>query len=204
MSFSVRHAWDRFLLYLPLVFMGSLALATYWLVRTAPPTSPASAPRPASKEPDYFLEGFSVKTYDPQGRVRTEVLGSKARHYPDTQWMEIDGIRIRSFDKEGRLTTASAQRGLTNGDMSEVQLLGNALVVREAQPPGVGSAGSTRTQYRGEFLHAFMRTERIQSHKPVELMRGNDTFTADSLEYDGVEQVLVMQGRVRGTLSAQP
>lgn len=204
MSQSLRQVWDRFLLYLPLLFMGSLALVTYWLVRTAPASSLAAAPQPVSHEPDYFLEGFSVKTYDKQGRVRTEVLGTKARHYPDTQWMEIEGIRIRSFDEQGRLTIASALRGLTNGDMSEVQLLGNAMVVRDGQSAAGGSTGSPRTEYRGEFLHAFMRTERIKSHKPVELQRGNDHFAADSLDYDGVEQVLVMQGRVRGTLSAQP
>jgi len=199
-----RLVWDRFLLYLPLLLMGCLALVTYWLVRTTPTVSATAPPQPVSHEPDYFLEGFSVTTYDPQGKVRTEVLGSKARHYPDTQWMEIDGIRIRSFDSQGRLTTASAVRGLTNGDMSEVQLLGNALVVRDAQPESAGQPGPPRAQYRGEFLHAFMRTERIKSHKPVELLRGNDVFTADSLDYDGVDQVLVMQGRVRGTLSAQP
>lgn len=199
----LRPIWDRFLLYLPLLFMGCLALATYWLVRTAPAVSAAAAPQPVSQEPDYFFEGFSVKTYDPQGRVRTEVAGSKARHYPATQWMEIDGIRIRAFDNQGRLTTASALRALTNGDMSEVQLIGNAQVVREAQPAGAGQPGSLRTQYRGEFLHAFMRTERVKSHKPVELLLGNNLFTADSLDYDAVDQVLLMQGRVRATLKPQ-
>jgi lipopolysaccharide export system protein LptC len=58
-----------------------------------------------------------------------------------------------------------------------------------------------RVEYRSEFLHAFMNTERVQSHKPVELLRGNDRFTADRLEFDNVEQVLQLSGRVRGTLS---
>ena len=113
--------------------------------------------------------------------------------------MEIDGIRIRSIDTKGRLTTATAIRGLTNEDGSEVQLLGNAVVVREADT-GAGANASPRMEYRSEFLHAFLTTEQVRSNKPVELLRGNDRFTADNLDFDNVEQVLQLHGRVRGTL----
>jgi lipopolysaccharide export system protein LptC len=195
----LKDAWDRFLLYLPVAFMALLALGTYWLVRSAPPANGPVVAKAVRHEPDYFMEGFSVKTFDSVGRIRTEVLGDKARHYPDTQWMEIDSIRIRSFDERGRLTTATANRGLTNEDSSEVQLLGNAVVVREADV-GKRAEAAPRMEYRGEFLHAFMKTEQVKSHKPVELLRGNDRFTADSLDFDNVDQVLQLHGRVRGTL----
>lgn len=191
-------AWERFLLYLPLMVMGTLALGTYWLVRSTPVPEAAQAERVRGHEPDYFMQGFSIKTYDASGRMRSEVQGDMARHYPDTQWIEIDSIRIRSFDAQGRLTTASALRGLTTDSGSEVQLIGKAVVVREADK----TAGKTqpRMEYRGEFLHAFMDTEVVKSHKPVELTRGNDRFTADALEFDNVDQVIQLRGRVRGTL----
>ncbi|WP_369597390.1 LPS export ABC transporter periplasmic protein LptC [Rhodoferax sp. TH121] len=191
-------AWERFLLYLPLMVMGTLALGTYWLVRSTPVPEAAQAERVRGHEPDYFMQGFSIKTYDASGRMRSEVQGDMARHYPDTQWIEIDSIRIRSFDAQGRLTTASALRGLTTDSGSEVQLIGKAVVVREADK----TAGKTqpRMEYRGEFLHAFMDTEVVKSHKPVELTRGNDRFTADALEVDNVDQVIQLRGRVRGTL----
>lgn len=191
-------AWERFLLYLPLMVMGTLALGTYWLVRSTPVPEAAQAERVRGHEPDYFMQGFSIKTYDASGRMRSEVQGDVARHYPDTQWIEIDSIRIRSFDAQGRLTTASALRGLTTDSGSEVQLIGKAVVVREADK----TAGKTqpRMEYRGEFLHAFMDTEVVKSHKPVELTRGNDRFTADALEFDNVDQVIQLRGRVRGTL----
>lgn len=194
----LKEVWDRFLLYLPLALMAVLALGTYWLVRSAPESTGAAVKPVQSHDPDYFMSGFSVRTFDAAGHIRTEVVGDKARHYPDNQFMEIDGIRVRSFDAQGRLTTASAEHGLTNEDSSELQLIGNAVVVREAD----ATAGKTtpRMEYRGEFLHAFMDTEQIKSHKPVELLRGNDRFTADALEFDNVEQVLQLRGRVRGTL----
>jgi lipopolysaccharide export system protein LptC len=199
MTGLLRDVWERFLLYFPLVTMGLLALGTYWLVRSTPPVSGPTAPRVVRHEPDYFMTDFSAKTFDSAGRLRTEVFGAHARHYPDTLWLEIDQIRVRSFDEQGRVTTATAQRGLTNEDSSEVQLMGNAIVVREHDARSVGGR-SPRMEYRSEFLHAFMNTERVQSHKPVELLRGNDRFTAERMEFDNVEQVLQLSGRVRGKL----
>lgn len=200
----LKELWDRFLLYLPLALMALLALGTYWLVRSAPDPTAVAAKQVQTHDPDYFMHGFSVRTFDAVGRIRSEVVGDTARHYPDTQLLEIDGIRVRSFDAQGRLTTASAQLGVTNEDSSELQLIGNAVVVREADIDTAGKS-TPRMEYRGEFLHAFMNTEQIKSHKPVELLRGNDRFTADSLDFDNVEQVLQLNGRVRGTLvPAQP
>jgi lipopolysaccharide export system protein LptC len=195
----VKDIWERLLLYLPVAFMALLALGTYWLVRSTPDVGASQPPRPVSHDPDYFMEGFSMRTFDASGRIRTEVTGDKARHYPDTLWLEIDEIRIRSFDERGRLTTATAKRGLTNEDSSEAQLIGNAVVVREADA-GKRADASPRTEYRGEFLHAFIKAEKVKSHKPVELIRGNDRFTADSLDFDNVDQVLQLHGRVKGVL----
>jgi lipopolysaccharide export system protein LptC len=199
----VREAWDRFLLYLPLACMAVLALGSYWMVRSEEPATLPSTPRGQKHEPDYFMEGFAVKTFDAGGRMRSEVLGEKVRHYPDKQWLEIDGIRIRSFDTQGKLTTASADRGLSNEDGSEVQLMGHALVVREGGADKAGNA-TPPMEYRGEFLHAFMNTEKLKSHKPVELQRGSDRFTADSMDFDNPEQLLQLHGRVRGTLVPVP
>ncbi len=195
----LRDAWDRSLLYFPLVSMGLLALGTYWLVRSTPESSGVEVQRAVRHEPDYFMENFSVRTFDENGRVRTEVVGAKARHYPDTKWLEIDKIRVRSFDVQGRVTTATALRGLTNEDSSEVQLMGQAIVVREADPDAVANP-APRIEFRSEFLHAFMLTERVSSHLPVEFLRGGDRFSADRLDYDNVEQVLQLTGRVKAIL----
>jgi len=198
----VREAWDRFLLYLPLACMGLLALGTYWMVRTEPPPTAPTVQRAPQHDPDYFMEGFSIRSFDAKGRLHSEIMGDKVRHYPDTRWLDIEGIRIRAFDARGRMSVASADRGLTPEDGSEVQLMGNARVVREASSvrPGSSDKPSPRLQFKGDFLHAFMRTEQLLSHRPVELQRGIDRFSADRLEYDNVEQVLQLSGRVRGTL----
>ncbi len=195
----LRVALERLSLYLPVMLMGLLALGTYWLVRNTPVFLPPESQQPARHEPDYFLRNFSVKTFDASGSLRSEVFGVEARHYPDTDTLEIDRVRIRSYNKAGQLTTATASRALTNGDASEVQLFGNAQVVREATSDKAGQM-QPRLEFRGEFLHAFLKAEKLKSHRPVVLTRARDQFTADTMYFDNVDRVLQLNGRVHGTL----
>ena len=191
--------WDRLSLYLPIGLMGLVALGTYWLVQRTPVTRVPGVAATVRHEPDYFMNGFSVRTFAEAGRLKSEVFGAAARHYPDTDTLEIDSVRIRTFDQQGRLTTAIANRALTNGDGSEVQLFGKAQIIRDAQTNKAGQT-TPRIEFRGEYLHAFLNTDRVLSNRPVELRRGRDVFQAESMDYDNVRQTLVLQGRVRGTL----
>ena len=194
-----RRSFEGATLYLPVILMGLLALGTWWLVRHAPqPGAPVvvSAPK---HEPDYFMADFSVKNFDVTGRLQSEVQGSMARHYPDTDTLDIDSVQMRSMAPNGRLTHATAKRALTNADGSEVQLFGRAIVIREAMVPARGRA-QPRLEFRSEFLHAWPQTERVSSNQPVVITRGRDQFTADSMAYDNLEQVLQLRGRVRGML----
>lgn len=192
--------WDRLSIYLPIAVMGLMALGTYWLVQNSPQPQAPAVERPLRHEPDYFMKNFSVTTFIESGRLKSEVFGVAARHFPDTDTLEVDRIRIRSFDQQGRLTTATANRALTNSDASVVELFGNALLVREAQPDKAGNL-VPRIEFRGEYLHANTETERVTSDKPVQLRRGNDVFVGDTLDFDNVSQVLVMQGRVKGQIN---
>jgi lipopolysaccharide export system protein LptC len=196
----IQQGWEQFSLYLPVVLMGLLALGSWWLVRNAPMPLLPAIERPPAHQPDYFMKSFSVKSFDATGRLQSEVQGDEARHYPDTDTLEIDKARMRSVAPTGRLTLATADRALTNADASEVQLFGNAIVTREPLPAKPGEAAQPRLEFRGEFLHAYTNTERVRSDKPVTLTRGNDRFTADSMDYDNLDQVVQLQGRVRGVL----
>jgi len=197
----VLHAgWERLTVYLPIILMALIALGTYWLARNTPSVAGVEPARPLTHQPDYSMRGFSVKTFDAAGRLKSEVHGSEARHYPDTDTIEIDQPRIRAFNERGDLTVATARRALSNADASEVQLFGDAVVVRQPEG-GAAAEPRPRLEFRGQFLHAFLNTEQVKSNQPVELKRGADTFTGDSLEYDNLNRVLVLDGRVRGLLA---
>jgi lipopolysaccharide export system protein LptC len=194
-------ALDRITIYLPVILMGLLALGTYWLARTTPTFSPGAPELAPTHDPDYFLRGFSVKSFDAAGRLKSEIRGVEARHYADTDTMEVDQVRIRSFDEEGGVVVASARRGISNADGSQVQLMGDAVVTREAPPARRGT--DPKLEIRGEFLHAYMDQERVVSNKPVTLMRGSTVFQGNSLNFDNQKRVLELAGNVRGTLPGQ-
>lgn len=196
----LNRIWERVLLYLPLIFMGSLALATYWLVRTAPGVQETAADSATAQGPDYFLHGFVMRSFNSQGQLRTEVAGDKATHYPDKKAIVIDNIRIRSADAAGRISTATALLGVADDAQTQVELQGQARVVRESHVDAKGQA-QERAEYRGEYLMAHLEDEVVSSHQPVELVRGGgDRFTADSMRYDNGTRTLQLDGRVRGTL----
>jgi lipopolysaccharide export system protein LptC len=195
----VWRVWDRVSIYLPLVLMGALALGTYWLVRNSPVLGTPQASRAVKHEIDYFMREFTIKSFDNAGLLKSEVNGVEARHYVDTDILEIDQPRIRSVGDQGRLVTSTANMALSNGDGSEVQLLGNARVVREAVKSPDGST-LPRMEFAGEFLHAFVNEERVKSHKPVVLTRGGDRFTGDTLSYSNMTGIAELKGRVKGVL----
>ena len=195
MNLRLRRVWDFTSIYLPVILMGLLALGTWWLVRNAP--KPQSEPEAVVKghEVDYYMRDFSVRSFDATGAMTSEIQGDKLRHFTDTETLEIDKATLRAVRKDGSTTVATADRALSNADGSEVQLFGNARVVRAAIKPN-----APQLEFRGDFLHAFVNEERVSSNKPVEIIRGKDRFTADSMTFNNLTQVAELKGRVRGVL----
>jgi lipopolysaccharide export system protein LptC len=196
----LRTLADRISLYLPVILMGVLAFGTYWLVRSTPLLVSAEKPSPARHEPDYLMRQFSVKTFDASGRLKSEIVGKDARHFPDTGSLEIDQVKIRSMSPQGNRSNASANRAVTNRDASEVELFGNARVLREQAPDNTGQLQPS-LEFRGEFLQTNVDKQRVMSNQPVQLTRGRDQFTADTMKFDNQERVLELKGRVKGTLA---
>jgi lipopolysaccharide export system protein LptC len=184
--------------YLPLLLMALLALGTWWLVKNTPsPEGPAGTPAPRH-EPDYTMRQFLVQRFAPDGRLKVQLEGDELRHYPDTDTIEVDQVRLRGFAPDGDVTTATARRALSNADASEVQLMGGARVVREAR------ADAAPLEFRGEFLHAFLDTEQVRSHLPVTLTQGGNVLRGDTLFYDNLSRSALLQGHVHATFAAPP
>jgi lipopolysaccharide export system protein LptC len=200
-SNALRKLIGSLTLYLPIVLMGVLALGSWWLARNTPVAVTAAPQQVQRQEPDYFLTQFSVKSFDPQGQLMSEVWGQKARHFPATDILEIDAARFRSL-RSARVTVGQGDRAYSNGDGSEVQLVGNAVVVREAEKNAQGR-DLPRMEFKGEFLHAFLRTEEVKSHKPVTMQRGADQFSGDAMVYNKIDGIVQLDGRVRVRLESK-
>jgi len=181
--------------YLPLLLMALLALGTWWLVKNTPLLARAPTTEAVRSDPDYTMTNFVLERFDPSGRLRLRVLGDRLRHFPDTDRMEIDNPQFRAFAPDGSVTVAGAKRGLANGDLSEVQLLGNAEVHHQGPQP---------LDIRGEFLHAFLVTEQVRSHLPVRVTQGRNEWQAGGVDYDHGQRKLEFKGPTRAVLGVGP
>jgi lipopolysaccharide export system protein LptC len=179
--------------YLPLLVMGALALASWWLVKNSPRPVPAVEPKPVSGAPDYTMHDFTLERFDPGGRLSLRIEGARLRHFPVPDRIEVERATIRAIALDGRVTTAVAQQALANGDGSEVQLLGGA------QVSSVDTAGQA-LDVRGEFLDLFLVTERVQSHLPVVVRFGGTVLHAAGLQYDNATRRLDLQGPMRAQM----
>jgi lipopolysaccharide export system protein LptC len=179
--------------YLPLMLMAMLALATWWLVKNSPRASgPVDQPA-VSAEPDYTMRQFGIERFDAAGRLKLRIEGDQLRHFPAFDRVEIQAARIRAIAPDGRVTLASAQRAVGNGDGSEIQLIGEAEVRSEYR-------GGQTLRIRGEFLQAYLLTERLTSDRPVRVTLGNNEIKAEGLDYDNVAQRLDLKGPMRADL----
>ena len=142
-------------------------------------------------------KGKRVVRFAPDGQFALRIEGETLRHYPDTDRLEIERVRIHAVAPDGRTTDATAQRALANGDGSEVQLLGGA------QVRSLLSSGET-LEVESEFLQGFLRFERLRSHLPVRVRRGASETRAGGLDYDNLGQQLQLTGPVRASLLPVP
>ena len=187
-------------LYLPALVMAMLALGSWWLVRHAPRLEDTPPSRVSAGEPDWIMQDFEVRSFDPAGRLTRQIAGARGKHYPDHQLVDVEQARARLWDEQGRTSTARGDRALVRDDRSEVHLRGIAEVVRE---PGA-RADEPRLVFRGPELSVFTQSRLVISDQPVTLLRGADQLQGDRLRYDDQTGVLELQGRVRGQLPARP
>ena len=133
---AIRRFLDRLALYLPAVLMALFALGSWWLVRSLPNLLNEAPVKSARYEPDYYLEQFSVKSFDKQGRLSREVSGHRAKHYPDTDTLEISNVTLRSQNANGqRDDMFSANSMLLNSKTSEYELKGQVRGVISPRKP---------------------------------------------------------------------
>ena len=179
--------------YLPLLLMALLAGGTWWLVKNTPQNDGAAPEKVLRHEPDYSMRGFTLTRFAPDGRLTVRVEGDVLRHFPDTDRLEIDGARFHAGAPDGRITRAHAKQAVANGDVTEVQLIGAAHVQAD-----LGAGGQLLLD--SEFLHAFVRFERLRTHLPVVVKRNGHVTTAAGLDYDHLNQQLRLDGPLRSVL----
>jgi lipopolysaccharide export system protein LptC len=191
-----RRALDRLALYLPALLMAVFALGSWWLVRSLPSFFNEATPPTVRHEPDYFLQDFSVKSFDSSGRLMRELSGDHAQHFPDTDMLDIQKVQMRGLNKEGQQVKALADKALAQGDGTQVTFFGNVQITQPASKSANGSQSAT--EMRSQEVKAFVKEERLVSDVPIEIRRGQDVFTAEKMQMNSKTGEYELIGKVRG------
>ncbi len=179
--------------YLPLLLMSLLACLTWWLARLSPG---APGERPAvtiRHDPDYTAQRVMLQRFNPEGRLVAQVEGEQVRHYPDSDEMEVDTVRVSTTGPDGRRTQATARQAVAAGDNSRYSLEGGAHVV------SAGADGHV-VEIEGEHLLMLAKERRVRADRPVTVRQGGSQLVADAMEFDETTQKVTLRGHVRGLL----
>ena len=190
----LRRLLDALSVYLPLIVVALLASGSWWLVRSIPALSSPEANKPVRQDPDYRLSDFSVKSFNATGQMTREITGKKAQHFPATENLQIEEIRIFAQNDNRSRMSAQALQGVASDDGTQVTLVGQAQAIQHAQE------NRPQIELRGERLVALPDEDRVLSHDLVHITRGRDVFTANTMNFNSNTGEYVLQGRVRGTL----
>lgn len=189
-----RRSLDRLTLYVPLIIMATLALGSWWLVRSLPELLPTDPDRPVRTDPDYQLQNFTVKNFDASGQLTRQIRGESATHLPQPNELHIQRIRIFAQNELGSQLTAEADQGISSDNDNRFTLIGNVRAVRQAD------ARTPLTRLQGERLTAILNEDRLVSSLPVVITRQRDVFTSQTLDFNTRSGQYLMQGRVKATL----
>ena len=194
----IRPPWrvrlrDALTAYLPLLLMVLLALGTWWLVKNSPQPVAAEGPRLATGEPDYTLRGFHLQRFGPDGDLQLTLEGRQLHHYPDSDRIEIDEVRLLADSPQAPGSVATARRALANSKATEVQLRGGAQY-RGRTPEGLA------VEIDSEYLLIESVRQRVSTDQTVQLLVGAHRVRAGGLLWDHRSRVLELKPPIRSVL----
>jgi lipopolysaccharide export system protein LptC len=174
----------------PLIIVGLLAGMTFWLDQAS--RSPSAASDGKSRhDPDYIIENFEVRRFDPAGALQHTLRAEAMHHYPDDDSTVIGSPHLTYHRQPPTLITAREAR--LDGEGKHVQLIDDVRVTRS----GLGDKPDTvLTTAR---LDAFPDDELATSTVPVNIVQGRSSISGDGgLSANNKTSIYVLEGPVYG------
>jgi lipopolysaccharide export system protein LptC len=185
-----------------MLLMAFLTLGTYWMVQMNEPN--LDTEKQKRHVPDYIMDGIVVTTLGPQGNTKFRVVGQKLIHYEDDASSEIDWPIARRFHETKPAITVKSDKGFLDGDMTVLDLVGNASLTRPAQAATATQAGSARLLMSSSKFTVLMNDDIVKTNRPVNLEQGQSIMTSqEGAIFDNVHQKLTMIGQVKGRIESE-
>ena len=160
-------------LWLLVVFIGLLALASYWVLEIIQSNKSGNGQEVRTR-PDYWVENFNFVKMLPNGQNDYRIVGTKLVHYPNDDHADVTLPVMTNLDPTRLPMTTRSERGvvkiIANQSENEVHLYEKVLVNRPKTDK------SDHLQLNTEYLLAFPDKHTMETNLPVEILSG-DTIT---------------------------
>lgn len=181
---------DRAASLFPMAMLVLLAALTFWLNRVIQGDNPRG---PARHDPDYWVERFEVRRFDPEGKLQHTIVADHLLHYPDDDTTIVTRPHITYHQL--RPSEVFARMAYIGQDGKEVDLVDDVKVVRQGE---TGDAPPTVLDTR--TLKVFPDDEKGHTRDPVVITQGRSIMKGTGLDIDNKSGITVLHGRVTGTL----
>ena len=193
--------WRALLRLMPLILMGTLTLATFWLVKKSAPAEKSPIERVRLHEPDYTINNGALSALNETGNTKYRVLGKKVTHYDDDASIDIETPRIRLFPPEKSPVTVKSDTGHLDGDLTILDLIDNAEIFRPPQAATTKEPARPRMLARSSYFKVLINDDIIETTRPITLEQGMSVMhSTDGGIFNNIEQSMVLSGQVKGRI----
>ena len=173
----------------PLLLAGLLASMSYWLEMASRAPSGASDGK-SRHDPDYIIQNFEVRRFNPQGQLQHTVVADQMRHYPDDDSTVVTAPRI-TYHRDPP-TFVSAREALVSSKGEHVTLIDDVHVRRS------GINNKPETILTTSRLEAWPDDEIAQTDVPVTITQGKTNVRGSGLKADNKTSIYTLEGPVQG------
>jgi len=190
---------------MPLILMGTLTLATFWLVQKVTPPEKSSLERVRLHEPDYTITNGVLSALNEMGNTKYRILGNKVIHYDDDASIDILTPRIRLFQLDKAPVTVKSDTGHLDGDLTILDLIDNASIFRPAQAATSSQAATLRMLASSTYFKVLINDDIIETNRPITLEQGISIMqSTEGGKFNNIEQSMTLLGQVKGRIERAP
>jgi lipopolysaccharide export system protein LptC len=185
--------------------MGTITLATFWLVEKNTPVEKSAVARIRLHEPDYIIKEGTLSALNEQGNTKYRILGNKVTHYDDDASIDIENPRMRLFQPDKAPVTVKANTGHLDGDLTILELFDNASIFRPAQAATPTEPATLRMLASSSYFKVPINDDIIQTDRPITLEQGMSIMNStEGGTFDNVQQKMTLSGQVKGRIERAP
>ena len=167
----------------PLAILLLLAMLTFWLARNIV-IDDGIEPAPASLDPDYIVERFTLTSLSENGAQRYILSSDKMVHLPGDDSSLLTRPVLRQAQADQPETRIRADRGVVTSGGEIAHLYDNVEVLRAGEVASANRKGSSEMRVTTRYLRVLPDQDRADTAAPVRIEQSGSTLLGTGMELD--------------------